>query len=303
MDKSEPRFERSGRLSTTARDRRANRISGTFPDVPAGRRGVHTLGDDGGGMANERLRSSIAAKGIAIPDVAARVQVDPKTVERWISTDRLPHRGHRSSTAALLGVDEAYLWPEILTDVRTVSASRAELVDIYPNRGSVPADLWRALAETATEAVDVLAYSALFLPDSNPDLPQQLADRAAEGMRVRILLGDPASESVSGRGREEGIDDGLAGRIRLHLRYLEPVLRGAGIEVRLHSTTLYNSIYRFDQALLVNSHAYGAPASHSPVLHLQRVPGGRLFDHYMASFDRVWSLGRAVASQPERKGA
>lgn len=254
-------------------------------------------------MANERLRSSIAARGMTLTDVATRVEVDPKTVERWVSNDRLPHRGHRSATAKLLGVDEAYLWPQLLNDVRTVSASRAELVDVYPNRGSVPADLWRALTGAATEAVDVLAYSALFLPDSNPDLPQQLADRASDGMRVRILLGDPASRSVSGRGIEEGIDDGLAGRIRLHLRYLEPVMEQAGIEVRLHSTTLYNSLYRFDQALLVNTHAYGAPAAHSPVLHLQRVPGGRLFDHYMASFDRVWALGHAVTSPPERKGA
>jgi hypothetical protein len=32
--------------------------------------------------------------------------------------------------------------------------------------------------------------------------------------------------------------------------------------------------------MLVNAHVYGAPAAHSPVLHLRRLPGGRLFDHY-----------------------
>jgi len=254
-------------------------------------------------MANERLRSGIAARGMSIGDVATAVEVDPKTVDRWIRSDRLPHRGHRWATARLLGVEEAYLWPKILNDARTVSASRAELVDIYPNRGSVPPDLWRALAGRATEAVDVLAYSALFLPDSNPDLPHELADRAGDGMRVRILLGDPESEVVRRRGEEERIDDGIAGRIRLHLRYLEPVLELAGFEVRLHATTLYNSIYRFDESLLVNTHAYGVPAAHSPVLHLQRVPGGRLFDHYMASFDRVWALGHAAATPMQNEGA
>jgi hypothetical protein len=30
------------------------------------------------------------------------------------------------------------------------------------------------------------------------------------------------------------------------------------------------------------------PAAHSPVLHLRRLPGGQLFDHYQASFERVW---------------
>jgi hypothetical protein len=60
------------------------------------------------------------------------------------------------------------------------------------------------------------------------------------------------------------------------------------VEVRFHATTLYNSIYRFDNDLLVNAHVYGAPAAHSPVLHLRRLPGGRLVDHYQASFERVW---------------
>jgi hypothetical protein len=60
------------------------------------------------------------------------------------------------------------------------------------------------------------------------------------------------------------------------------------IEVRAHGTTLYNSLYRFDQDLLVNTHAYGAPAGLSPILHLRRVPGGRMWDHFMQSYDEVW---------------
>ena len=45
--------------------------------------------------------------------------------------------------------------------------------------------------------------------------------------------------------------------------------------------------------MLVNAHVYGAPAAHSPVLHLRRLPGGRLFDHYQASFERVWEQASA----------
>lgn len=41
--------------------------------------------------------------------------------------------------------------------------------------------------------------------------------------------------------------------------------------------------------MLVNTHAAGSPASQSPVLHLRRVDGGHLFDHYLESFDWVWS--------------
>ena len=56
-----------------------------------------------------------------------------------------------------------------------------------------------------------------------------------------------------------------------------------GIAVRLHGTTLYNSLYRYDDHLLVNTHTYGVAAGQSPVLHLRRSPGGRLFDHYMGA--------------------
>jgi hypothetical protein len=68
------------------------------------------------------------------------------------------------------------------------------------------------------------------------------------------------------------------------------------VELRLHTTTLYNSIYRLDGDLLVNTHAYGFPAAQSPVLHLRRLAGGSLFDHYQASFERVWAQARPVAA-------
>ncbi|GAA1231459.1 hypothetical protein GCM10009676_13060 [Prauserella halophila] len=60
------------------------------------------------------------------------------------------------------------------------------------------------------------------------------------------------------------------------------------MEVRTHGTVLYNSLYRFDDDLLVNGHAHGALAGQNPVLHLRRQPEGSMWQHYMRSFDRVW---------------
>ena len=48
-------------------------------------------------------------------------------------------------------------------------------------------------------------------------------------------------------------------------------------------------MFRSDDGLLVNSHLFGAPASHSPVELISRVAGGRMFSSYMAGFDRVWA--------------
>ena len=56
----------------------------------------------------------------------------------------------------------------------------------------------------------------------------------------------------------------------------------------MHDTTLYNSIYRFDDEMLVNAHLYATNAYAAPVLHLRRLDGGQLFANYAQSFDAVW---------------
>lgn len=239
-------------------------------------------------MANERLRSTITAAGQSIDSVADHVGVDPKTVERWVLRDRVPHRRHRWKTAELLGKDEAYLWPAILDDARTQAASDAELVHLYPTRSMVPAGLWRSLLE-ARDSLDLLAYAGLFLADTNADLGRELRRLGESGVRVRVLLGDPASDAIRRRGEEEKIGSAMAGRAQLALNALVPAMGAPGVEVRLHQTTLYNSIYRSDATMLVNTHIYGSPAAHNPVLHLQRVAGGRLFDTYQRSFEAVWA--------------
>jgi hypothetical protein len=130
-------------------------------------------------------------------------------------------------------------------------------------------------------------YAGSFLFEQY-DFAATIAEKAAQGVRVRILLGDETAPAVALRAEEEGTTGGLQGRIQLHRRYLRQVHGVRGIEVRTHGTTLYNSLYRFDQDMLVNGHAYGAPANESPILHLRRVPGGRMWDHYMRSFEEVW---------------
>ena len=239
-------------------------------------------------MGNERLRSCITGARLTIPEVAAQVGVDPKTVERWIVLGRIPHRSHRWATASLLGTDEAYLWPELADERRTQAASTSELVTLYPNRGAVPGALWRSLLEAASDRIDVLVFAGLFLPDGYPEIAELLASKAEQATKVRLILGDPDSDAVRRRGEEERIGDGLAARVRLGLMYLRDAIGAPGVELRFHATTLDNSIYRFDDDMLVNAHVYGAPAAHSPVLHLRRLPGGQLFDHYQASFERVW---------------
>jgi transcriptional regulator with XRE-family HTH domain len=249
-------------------------------------------------VANEALRRALLEAGMSPTDLAARVEVDPKTVERWVLNDRLPQRRHRHRTSRVLNADEKQLWPQLLE--QEDDDGYEELVAFYPQRGAVPSGLWQRLIHSARQNVDVLVYAGLFLVDSNPELPAVLAEQARSHMQVRLLYGDPDSETVAWRGREEGIGEHLAARIRLTMTYMRPLVDVAGIEIRQHESILYNSIYRFDDEMLVNTHVAGSPAPQNPVLHLRRTPEGRLFDHYVQSIDRVWEsaqpLGAALSA-------
>jgi transcriptional regulator with XRE-family HTH domain len=236
-------------------------------------------------MPNERLRTAMLERGITPADLAEALKVDPKSVERWIS-GRTPYRRHRYAVAARLGVDEAYLWPDAIGVEQAASASESEIISIYPHRWAVPSELWRNIFNSAQREIGVLVYSGLFLSE-DAGVHRIFREKADVGARVRVLLGDPDSEVVAQRNTDEGIES-LAAKIKNAIVMYRPLLGLDGIEFRLHNTVLYNSIYRADEQLLVNTHIYGTPASQAPVFHLRRVAGGGMVSTYLDSFEQVW---------------
>ena len=237
-------------------------------------------------MANERLRATLLERGLTPTALGDHVGVDHKTVERWIS-GRVPYRRHRYEVASRLGVDEAYLWPGALSREQVAAASDGEVLAVYPHRSEVPRDAWQQLFKTAEREIGILVYSGLFIPE-DPGIQKILTERARAGVRVRILLGDPDSPQVAARGADEGVDEGMAARIRNALVLYRPLRAIEGTEFRFHRTILYNSIYRSDDQLLVNTHVYGVAASNAPVWHLRKVAGGEIAATYQESFERVW---------------
>jgi hypothetical protein len=228
--------------------------------------------------------------GVTTDDLALCCGVDSKTAERWISPGRIPHRSHRWAAARRLGREETYLWPDVPRSAeRRAEASRSELAHLYPDRASVPRELWIQLMTQASERIDVLVFSGTFYAQTQPRVARMLADAAGRGAEVRLCFGDPRGDAVATRDREEGLSGTLGAKIRSSLTYYRPLADTEGCEVRLHSTTLYASLFRYDDAIMVNPHAYGEPASANPTLHLRRLDGGRLADHYIASFERVWA--------------
>jgi len=238
-------------------------------------------------MANERLRATLLQRGLTLEQLAEQVEVDAKTVERWIG-GRVPYRRSRYAVAMALGVEETYLWPQALSDAQLADAAESEILTVYPHRWTVPRDTWGRLFGEAEEDIGILVYSGFFLAD-DPGMLAMFRKKAAAGVRVRILIGDPDSAEVLERSQAEGIDDALVGKIRNVISLFKPLRAQDGVEIRLHSTPLYNSMYWADDELLVNTHVYGAVASLAPVMHLRRIAGGDLVTTYLDSFEKVWA--------------
>ena len=235
-------------------------------------------------MANERLRKAMASAQVDLEAVANAAEVDTKTVERWLA-GREPRPRHRWAVASLLKRAEAYLWPD-------ATADEVELTLAYAHRSDVSPEVWWNLFSSAEHEIDLLAYAALFLPEQHISLVNLLREKAAGGCSVRILLGDPTSPKIIERGEEEQFGEGIVSRSKVALLHYQPLTSCEGVQIRVHGTTLYNSIYRFDNTMLVNAHVYGCNAYSAPVLHLRRRVKGGLFDTYLESFESVWALSK-----------
>ena len=108
-------------------------------------------------MANERLRAALARNRLTVASFAGALGVDPKTVERWITKERTPHRRTVFAASSLLKEDPAYLWPDFGRRVVT-DETHGEIVTVYTERSTVPNSLWLTLLQTAQTNVNILLY-------------------------------------------------------------------------------------------------------------------------------------------------
>jgi len=209
---------------------------------------------------NQRLADALVRKGLTPGQLAVEIGHNPKTVERWVSGGQVPYPRAREVLARVLDAPVALLFPDVASSF-----------------------------SGSDELVGLCAYAATWLWDSIPGFADLLAERSAAGVAVRVCLGDPASEAVRLRGVEEGIGDSMAGRCRLAISYAGPLVSAVPEAVRLTQTTLYASIFRFDDEVLSNFHLFGNAAAASPVLHLRRRTNAGMAANVLRSFEAVWA--------------
>jgi transcriptional regulator with XRE-family HTH domain len=256
---------------------------GTSRDVFCYRRGCSRARE--AGELNEPLRRALLRARLREDDVAAYLGVDPKTVRRWLN-GRIPYASNRAALADLVDANEADLWPEASGPL--IMRTRPEDLDaVYPHRRAIPHQVWACFFDSAEREIGILAYSALFLAQ-DADILRILADKARADVRVRIALGDPDSPHLAERG-EEGTADVIPTEIRDALDLYRSVGAIENVEIRLHQATLYNSIYRADDRILVNQRVHGVRATDAPIFALTNTAESQIARAYLEAFERIWA--------------
>ena len=245
-------------------------------------------------MRNARLQATMSRCGLTAQALADSIGIDAKTVERWISTGRVPYVRTAIAAAHALEEDPVFLWPTLHRG-RAARALPTEVVAVYEQRSHISPAMWRAFFEKATSKIDILVYAAIHLHESINGFNQLLTDRARSGCRVRVAIGAADSPNIIARGKEETYGHGIESRCELALLHYKPLGTVPNIELRTHGTTLYNSIYRADEELMVNTHVFGVNAYAAPVWHLRKTSADSMVGSYQQSFEVVWEQATPVA--------
>ena len=243
-------------------------------------------------MGNERLRNAMIAAHMDVDSLTKALNVDPKTVQRWLK-GRVPHPRHRWEVAKLLKEREDFLWPQNDQSITTPEHT-PEVVADYASRSDVLVAGWWQLFLKAQQQIDLLGFAMQFLPEQHSHLQSLLLEKAANGCKIRIALADPTSAVVQMRDEEEQLGGTLPARIQTTLYHFRTLHHCPGIELRYHSTVLYNSVFRFDNEMFVTPHLYGLHGSKAPLFHLRCLGANGLFMSFATHFETVWNTTKPL---------
>lgn len=242
------------------------------------------------------LRDAMARRGVTRDELARRVGVDVKTVDRWVDPpSRTPHPPRRVAVAEVLGVDPEMLWPRAVRAAIKTGADR-EILAAYPYRNACPPTVWSSLLDGAERDIVFAGYTSYFLWQEQPRAAERLRAKAAAGCRIRFLLGDPESEVTR---RREAVEDAVLSvstRIRITLEQLGKLGPLPGLEARFSDGHISLSVFSFDEEALVTPHIADLLGHESPMLHLRRLQPDGLFDRFAHHVDALWESGREVPS-------
>jgi len=197
-------------------------------------------------LENEHLRTAITRAGPSPEEFADIVQVDVKTVRRWLA-GRTPYPRHRIRVAGALDTTEQALWPSA---VPAPTATGAGELGTHATGDAIAG--YAHATDSATPNVDELLRAAverieIVIPylGSGPGLVELFRTSAANGCRVRLIIEDPDER-------------------------VEPLLGVDAIELRASPVGEDHVLFRVDDEMLLVLTRIGFAGTSRPVIHLRR---------------------------------
>jgi len=96
------------------------------------------------------------------------------------------------------------------------------------------------------------------------------------------------------------IGEAVIARCRTTVELLAPRATISGLQMRMHQTTLYTSMFRVDDEMIVNFHIYGSPGRSNPVMVFARADEPRLWATLDRAFEQVWNSAKPLTTDPIR---
>jgi hypothetical protein len=226
-------------------------------------------------VENELLRTAITGAGLSPDEFADVVQVDVKTVRRWIA-GRTPYPRHRTRVASALDTTEHALWPDAVPAPATSSAD--EPTTHKP--GDVVADYAYSSDPAAPKPAEILGAAIerieIVIPNlaSQPRVVGLLRARAADGCHICILVEDPNEQ-------------------------VEALLDIDAIEVRASPAGADHTLYRSDDQILLALRHISFPEQSPPLIHLRQTNYGGLFDRLVHDFEDRWDKATPLTSREQ----
>lgn len=258
-----------------------------------------------GETLNTALRSAMQSAKMSPRQLAVKIGVSGKTVERWVAdAELIPHARNREDVSSVLGVDQEMLWPKSVKD-RLKAGDDREIMRSYPYRSACPSTVWGELIEKAAGELFFAGYTNYFVWLDQPQFVSTLRQKLDAGCRVRFLLGDPDAEATRNRERVEDVALSVSTRIRITLEHLGKVGPHEGLEARFSAPDdaanhVSLSVFRFDNDALVTPHLARLVGHDSPLLHLRKSGTGGMFDRFAEHAEELWSRG--IPTDPSSNG-
>jgi transcriptional regulator with XRE-family HTH domain len=253
-------------------------------------------------VSNDRLRAALKNAGLDAEQLADAVQVDYKTVQRWIS-GRVPYSKHRARVAAALGVTERELWPEAAVEPKD-GAGRMELIGAFARTDDVLAPDWKTAITEAGERIDLLDYTLLHILGA-AGMPELLTAKATAGCQIRLLISYATrarlAEDIPLDTPYENDPPQAQVEIARSRGIINQLLEHQNVQARKFAVMRFNSIVRCDQRMLVTLHLWGINGQQAPLIHLRELDHPGLFEQYEQHYEQIWEhASHPIEHEPDR---